>query len=259
LGEGPVAGIDIGSRTVKLALLAGGQLLATRVEYSNHDPLAVCRLMLDGYAGVPTVATGYGRRLFREHWPCEVITEIRAAALGARFLHPRTRTVLDIGGQDTKVVALDGDGAVRKFEMNDRCAAGTGRFLEVMATALSFSMPEFVAAADRAGGTLKLGSMCTVFAESEVVSAVARGHSRAELALGIHRAIADRTAAMLRRLPLEDDVLFCGGGAHNACLRRLVGEQLGRGVHVPADPQVVAAVGCALHAAGSTGRSEGAG
>jgi (R)-2-hydroxyacyl-CoA dehydratese activating ATPase len=245
----PVVGVDIGSRTVKLALLAEGRLLATRVEYSNHDPLEACRRMLDGYAGVPIVATGYGRRLFREHWPCEVITEIRAAALGSRFVHPACRTVLDVGGQDTKVVALDGDGLVRKFEMNDRCAAGTGRFLEVMATALGFTMDEFVAAAGRARGALKLGSMCTVFAESEVVSAVARGHSREELALGIHRAIADRTTAMLRRLALEDDIVFCGGGALNACLHRLVGEQLGRSVHVPADPQVVAAVGCALHAA----------
>lgn len=243
-----VAGIDIGSRTVKLALLANGEIERTAVRDATHDPMAVCRELLDGVAVDRTVATGYGRHLFASHADAEVITEIKAVALGARRLHPACRAILDVGGQDTKVVALDEHGGVRKFEMNDRCAAGTGRFLEVMAVALGYTMAEFVSAAAAAGGARKLNSMCTVFAESEVISEVARGTDRDELALGIHRAIAERSSAMLRRMPLADDVLFCGGAAKNDCLRDLVAVAVGRPLHRTSDPQVVAAVGCALHA-----------
>ena len=242
------AGIDIGSRTVKLAVLAGGKVERAVVRDATHDPMAVCRELLETVVADRIVATGYGRHLFSRHLPCEVITEIRAVALGARFLRPACRAVLDVGGQDTKAVAIDSDGSVRKFEMNDRCAAGTGRFLEVMAVALGYTMEEFVAAASGAPSTRKLNSMCTVFAESEVISAVARGVPRDELAFAIHRAIADRSAAMLRRVPLADEVVFCGGGAKNDCLRELVAAAIGRPLHRAADPQVVAAVGCALHA-----------
>jgi predicted CoA-substrate-specific enzyme activase len=242
------AGIDIGSRTVKLAVVAEGQVERTVVRDATHNPMAVCRERLERVDVDRLGATGYGRHLFARHFDCTVITEILAVALGARFLHPACRAVLDVGGQDTKVVALDVDGCVRKFEMNDRCAAGTGRFLEVMAVALGYTMEEFIVAASAAASTRRLNSMCTVFAESEVISAVARGTPRDELALGIHRAIADRSAAMLRRMPLEEDVLFCGGGARNDCLCELVAAAVGRPLHRTADPQVVAAVGCALHA-----------
>jgi predicted CoA-substrate-specific enzyme activase len=153
---------------------------------------------------------------------------------------------LDIGGQDTKVIALDAEGAVAKFEMNDRCAAGTGRFLEVMATALSYPMAEFVQASLEANGSQSINAMCTVFAESEVISATARGVDRVELARGLHDAVARRAVAMLRRLPLEDEIVFCGGGALNESLRELIATALGREVRLPPSPQTVAALGAAL-------------
>jgi predicted CoA-substrate-specific enzyme activase len=242
------AGIDIGSRTIKLAVLEEGRLAAARVEYNSHDPIEVCRHVLEGVAYDAITATGYGRRLFGRYWECRIITEIRAVALGARLLAPACRTVLDIGGQDTKAVSVAGDGGIRKFEMNDKCAAGTGRFLEVMAAALSYSMNDFISSAQSARRARKVNSMCTVFAESEVISMVSRGAPREEVALGIHQAVAGRAVSMLKRVPVADDILFCGGAALNRCLHRLIEEALGKRVHVPDEPQIVAAIGCALSA-----------
>jgi predicted CoA-substrate-specific enzyme activase len=241
-----VIGLDIGSRTVKRVTVEHGEAIEHRVMPTTHDPLSVCDELLSGRRADRVVATGYGRHLFAEHRGAEVLTEIRAAALGARRLRPGIRTLLDIGGQDTKVMALDADGSVLKFEMNDRCAAGTGRFLEVMATALSYPMAQFVQAGRTAAASRSINAMCTVFAESEVVSATARGVERAELARGLHDAVSRRAGAMLRRLPLEDEIVFCGGGALNACLHELLSNMLGREVHVPPHPQIVAALGAAI-------------
>jgi len=255
-----VIGLDIGSRTVKRVTVDGGEVIEHIVVPNNHDPLAVCDELLSGQRADRVVATGYGRHLFAEHREAETLTEIRAVALGARRVRPGARTLLDIGGQDTKVVSLDAKGSVVKFEMNDRCAAGTGRFLEVMATALSYPMADFVQASRAASGSQSINAMCTVFAESEVVSATARGVDRAELARGLHDAVVRRAVAMLRRLPLEDEIVFCGGGAQNACLHELVARALGREIHVPPEPQIVAALGAALsvdgiHGVGSEGVS----
>ena len=243
-----VIGLDIGSRTVKRVTVEDGALVEHRVAPGTHDPLAVCDALLADQRADRVVATGYGRRLFAAHREAETLTEIRAVALGARHVCPAARTLLDIGGQDTKVVSLRADGAVAKFEMNDRCAAGTGRFLEVMATALSYPMAEFVRAGRETREAQSVNAMCTVFAESEVISATARGVDRAELARGLHEAVVRRALAMLRRVPLEDEVVFCGGGALNACLHQLIAEGLGREVHLPPEPQIVAALGAALSA-----------
>jgi predicted CoA-substrate-specific enzyme activase len=243
-----VIGLDIGSRTVKRVTVEDGELLGHRVVSNNHDPLSVCDELLSGHGADRVVATGYGRHLYAEHRDADVVTEIRAVTLGARHLIPGTRTLLDIGGQDTKVIALDPGGSIAKFEMNDRCAAGTGRFLEVMATALSYPMAAFVDAGRSATGSQSINAMCTVFAESEVISSTARGADRAELARGLHEAVARRATSMLRRLPLEDHVVFCGGGALNACLHELIASALRREIRVPPEPQIVAALGAALSA-----------
>ena len=255
-----IIGLDIGSQTVKRVAVEDGTVMNHIVVPNNHDPLTVCDELLSGQRADRVVATGYGRHLFAEHREAETLTEIRAVALGARRVCPGARTVLDIGGQDTKVVSLDAKGAVAKFEMNDRCAAGTGRFLEMMATALSYPMADFVRASREASGSQSINAMCTVFAESEVVSATARGVDRAELARGLHDAVVRRAVAMLRRLPLEDEIVFCGGGALNACLHELVARALGREIHVPPEPQIVAALGAAIsvdgvHYSGSSGGS----
>jgi len=241
-----VIGLDIGSRTIKRVILEDGELVDHRVLPGTHDPLAVCDELLAGHEADRVVATGYGRRLFAEHREADVITEIRAVALGVRHVHPTAGSLLDIGGQDTKVISIRSDGQVGKFEMNDRCAAGTGRFLEVMATALSYTMEEFVRAGLEAPRAQAINAMCTVFAESEVISATARGVDRAAMARGLHEAVTRRALAMLRRLELREDIVFCGGGALNGCLRRFLSEELGREVHVPSQPQILAALGAAL-------------
>jgi len=243
-----VIGLDIGSRTVKRVTLDDGVVVDHRVVPGSHDPLAVCDALLAGQRTDRVVATGYGRRLFAQHRQAETLTEIRAVALGARHVRPAARTLLDIGGQDTKVVALREDGSVAKFDMNDRCAAGTGRFLEVMATALSYPMDAFVQAGRQSGTAQPVHAMCTVFAESEVISATARGVDRAALARGLHEAVVRRSVAMLRRVPIADEIVFCGGGALNACLHQLIAEALGRQIHLPPNPQIVAALGAALSA-----------
>jgi (R)-2-hydroxyacyl-CoA dehydratese activating ATPase len=245
------AGIDIGSRAIKLVLMDSGRVVLRAVEDTGSDPLAICRRLLDGVACDAITATGYGRHLFKEHWPAaEVISEIKAVAVGATSLVPGCRTIVDIGGQDTKAIALDPAGKVQKFAMNDRCAAGTGQFLEMMATALAYTREEFVTAAGQAARAQRLSSMCTVFAQSEVVSLIARGASKEEMALGVHQSIANRAAALAGGVPVEGPVVFTGGCAHNPCLVSLISEALKHPLRVPESPQTVAALGCAIHGGG---------
>ena len=243
-------GIDIGSRAIKLVLVEDGRVAHDAVADTGSDPLTVCRQLLAGLAYDRITSTGYGRHLFKEHWPdAEVVSEIKAVACGATALVPGCRTVVDIGGQDSKAIALDGAGRVQKFVMNDRCAAGTGQFLELMATTLAYTRAEFEAAARRAARSQKLSSMCSVFAQSEVVSLIARGAAREEMALGVHEAIATRTGALVGGVPVAPPVVFTGGCAQNQCLVRLLAAAVKQPLQVPASPQTTAALGCALQAA----------
>jgi predicted CoA-substrate-specific enzyme activase len=221
-----IIGLDIGSRTVKRVTVDDGEATDHLVVPNNYDPLAVCDELLSGQRADRVVATGYSRHLYAEYRDAATLTEIRAVALGARRVYPRARTLLDIGGQDTKVISLDAEGAVVKFEMNDRCAAGTGRFLEVMATALSYPMDDFVRASREANSSRTINAMCTVFAESEVVSATARGVDRAELARGLHEAVACRSrmissfAVAARSMPVCTSWSPRHSVAKFTCLRR---------------------------------------
>lgn len=242
------AGIDIGSRTVKLVVVEDGDLALVRKALNLHDPLEAASRLVRGVKYDTIVATGYGRHLFGGIHDCAVISEIKAFALGARAILPRCRLILDIGGQDTKAISLTAEGEMNKFEMNDKCAAGTGRFLEVMAAALGYSLEEFSRAALSAERAEKINSMCTVFAESEVISLTARGAARHEVALGIHKAIVSRAVALLRRVSAAQEVFFAGGVALNECMSVLIGRELGVPVFVPPEPQIVGAFGAALHA-----------
>lgn len=240
------AGVDLGSRAVKVALLEDGRLADLRLAPGGWDPLQTCDQLLAGERWDAMVVTGYGRHLGSRHYGCPALTEIKAVALAAAALHPEARGVVDVGGQDTKALRLDAAGRLQKFVMNDRCAAGTGRFLEVMATAMGLRLDEFVAAALAAPAAESLSSMCAVFAESEVVSHISRGASRDSLALGIHRSVAQRVLALARSLGLGGDgpVLFTGGGALNGCLERELAADLD--LRVPEHAQHLAAWGCAL-------------
>ena len=242
------AGIDIGSRTIKLAVLENGRLVLSRKSVTSHDPLKMARELMAGATFDRITATGYGRHLIKGHLTCPVISEITAFVRGARFFSDDCGSILDIGGQDTKAISLDDKGNLCKFEMNDRCAAGTGRFLEVMATVLGFTLEEFSAAALSAKRAEKINSMCTVFAESEVVSLISEGADRNEVALGIHRAIISRSAGLLKRVAPAGKIFFAGGVALNDCARTLLEKDTGRPVFVPPDPQIVGAVGAALGA-----------
>ena len=243
------AGIDIGSRTVKFAVIEDGRLVLSRKSATSHNPLGVAHDLLLGVDYDRVTATGYGRHLIKGHLDCPVISEITAFVRGSRFFSNDCASILDIGGQDTKAISLDQEGNLCKFEMNDRCAAGTGRFLEVMATVLGFTLEEFSDAALLATRAEKINSMCTVFAESEVVSLVTQGAARNEVALGIHKAIISRSAVLLNRVAPEGRIFFAGGVALNRCARTLLEQETRRPVFVPPDPQIVGAVGAALAAA----------
>ncbi len=240
------AGIDIGSRTVKLAVLQDGRLVTSKKNENSFDPLAVCRELLADESYDVLVATGYGRHLFSHNFGVPVVSEIKASAVGARWLHPACRTVIDLGGQDTKAISLDSRGRLLRFEMNDKCAAGTGRFVEVIAMALACGLTEFGALAQSAEKGYTISSTCTVFAESEVVGLIARGIDRSQVARGVVDSIAVRTTSLVQRVGVVADVLFVGGVAWNAAMRDVLAERLGVSVHVPDDPQMVAAIGCAL-------------
>ncbi len=245
-----VVGIDIGSRSIELVVLdSGGPVRQVKVP-TTFDPLGQCRKLMEWTGGMRVVATGYGRKLFAESFRLEkvsAITEIQAYALGTRYLHPEAKIVLDIGGQDTKVISLSDTGKVVKFEMNDRCAAGTGKFLEFMATALQVPLEEFGGFALGSDRRVQISSMCTVFAESEATSLMARGERPENIAMGLHAAIVQRTAAMLRRVGISTPLVFAGGVAHNLCVRQLLEEELRQPVIVPENPDMVGALGAALY------------
>jgi predicted CoA-substrate-specific enzyme activase len=239
------AGLDIGSRTIVLVEFHEG-LKDYAILDTGPDPVHRCQRLLDGKTYQRVVATGYGRHLATATLAHEAVSEIKAYAVGARHLYQDCRTVIDVGGQDCKATLLSEDGDVRKFEMNDRCAAGTGRFLEVMARALELDVSQLGGHALSATRMTPVNSLCTVFAESEVVSLIARGEDSRTIALGLHEAIATRIAGMVRRVGPTERVVFAGGGALNPCLRRLLGQKLGVDLTVPAQPQIVGALGAAL-------------
>ena len=246
-------GLDLGSRTTKVALVEDGKLVDFRIADTGTDPLARARELLSSLIPnpqslIPTIATGYGRHLARERLGFPVITEIKAHALGASRLFPSCRTVIDIGGQDSKVIRVE-NGRQVNFEMNDRCAAGTGRFLEVMAMTLGYTVAEFGAEALKGREPVSISSMCTVFSESEVISLIARGLDRHSIALGLHQSIVSRLVAMVGRVGAESEVVLSGGVAHNPCIRSLLERSLGLSLSVPDEPQAVGALGAALSAA----------
>ncbi len=239
------AGLDVGSRTIKLVILDGSAPDSCILE-TGANPLRRCQELLTGRRYDRLVVTGYGRYLVAPSTGGEIVSEIKACAVGARYLYPDCHTVIDVGGQDSKAILLSANGEVRKFEMNDRCAAGTGRFLEAMANSLEVNIDKLGDLALSASRVVQINSLCTVFAESEVVSLIARGEESSAIALGLHEAIATRIAGMVRRIGPKERVIFGGGAALNKCLCRLLSEKLGFELTVPEKPQSVGALGAAL-------------
>ena len=248
-------GIDLGSRTIEVVIVEDGRLVVNRQTETGFEPVKQAESLLGDEKRDHVLATGYGRHLFAatHDKKSRTVTEIKAVAAGCRALFPEVDLILDIGGQDSKVIALHPDGRVKKFEMNDRCAAGTGKFLELTAMSLGFPLDQFGQEALKAKKQLQINSMCAVFAESEVTSMVGRGENRRDIALGLHRSIANRAVSMMKRFSLSGATIgFVGGVAWNPCVCRLLEEQLKTTVLVPENPQMVGAYGAALIAAGES-------
>ncbi len=250
-----VAGVDIGSITTE-ALLFDKQkgILGYTILPTGADSRKTAEAALDKVLARPgikssdvsyVIATGCGRK--RAEFAKESVTEITCIARGAGFLFPDAKTIIDIGGQDTKVIRVDGRGRVIEFEMNDKCAAGTGRFIEVMANALNVELKKIGELSQSHKKELTISSICTVFAESEVISLVSEGQELEDIVYGIHRAIADRTMGLINRLGgVQEKVVMCGGVAKNSGVVKALEAALGAPIATSEEPQIVGALGAAL-------------
>lgn len=250
-------GIDVGSSTTKIALMNSGEVVGSRVQATGvHCGETVENALgsLLGETGLmrqdicKTVATGYGRRLIA--FADEIISEITANVRGTSWScgEPENpvRTIINIGGQDSKVIAVDGFGVTENFAMNDKCAAGTGRFLETVARILEINLTELGPLAMKAAVPLKINATCAVFAESEIISLLARKKEAAEIAAGAHFAVARRLVRMARRVGITEPVAFDGGPALNRGLVRAIEDELAVDILVPRQPQITTAIGAAL-------------
>lgn len=248
------AGIDIGSLVTKAVLLKDEKIVGYSIVDSRADPKRAGEQALSealGKAGCRRkdikfmVATGYGRISFP--FVDRTVTELICHAKGAHWLNPSARTVIDIGGQDSKVIKLDYRGKMVDFAMNDKCAAGTGRFLEVMARALGIDLASMGEFSLRSNKPCSLSSTCTVFAESEVISLIASGARKENIVAGLHTSIARRVGNMAKSLGAEKEVVFVGGVAKNIGVKKALQEFLGfEFAHINEDPQICGAIGAAL-------------
>jgi predicted CoA-substrate-specific enzyme activase len=251
------AGIDIGSITTKAALIAEGKIRGTKVIFTGYNAEQagtnvyeelLKELGIEKSDVGRVVSTGYGRNSVK--FMDKAMTEIICHGVGAHYLNPRARSVIDIGGQDSKAIILDEKGKVKNFAMNDKCAAGTGRFLEVMARALEVDLDGFGALSLRAGDPSRISSLCTVFAESEVISLISKGEKRENIIAGIHESIAARIAAMANRLRIAPLVVMTGGVAKNIGVVKALERKIGMAVEVSEYAQVNGAIGAAILATG---------
>jgi len=250
-----VAGLDIGSLTIKAVIFEENKIKGFTIVPTGADAnkltkdcleLTLKRTGNDFKDLQAIVATGYGR--ISVPFTDKSITEITCHAIGANWLNPDTRTVIDIGGQDSKVISVDQDGRVVDFVMNDKCAAGTGRFLEVMANALGVKTEELGNESLKSKKKITISSMCTVFAESEVISLIAEGCAKEDIIRGLHEAISNRICSMACRLRLENTIALTGGVAKNIGMVHALKKRLKAKVYVPEEPQIVGALGAAIAA-----------
>lgn len=249
-----VSGIDIGSVSAKAVIMdEAGQVVAYSIRPTGTGGKKTADAVMGGAlekAGLTladisfTIATGYGRLLVS--FASLELTEITCHARGAHRLLPQVRTVIDIGGQDSKIICLNERGSVINFALNDKCAAGTGRFLEVMARALDVDLDKMGELSLMPCRDLTVSSICTVFAESEVVSLVASGEEPADILAAVHRSIARRILGMTASQGLKEKVAMSGGVAKNIGVIRAIESELGTKLIVPPEAQIVGALGAAV-------------
>ena len=251
------AGIDIGSLSTDVVILSDTSILAYSIiptlSSGEKAAIAAYNQALD-IAGIKRddvstiVSTGYGRTGI--DFANRVVTEITCHALGAKWLFPQANTVIDIGGQDSKVIRLSEDGRVDDFSMNDKCAAGTGRFLEVMARSLDTDLDSLGRLSNESNSEVRISSTCTVFAESEVVALVASGTKKQDIIKGLHNSVAERIFGMVARLRAKEPFVMTGGVAKNSGVVSAVEERLNVKLLLPDEPQIVGALGAAIIARG---------
>ena len=250
------AGIDAGSRAIKIALVnaTGDHVVATGacdqgVNQAERADALLSQILetrsLARNAIAAMIATGYGRHAIAIADASQTVTEITCHACGVHFLHPATAAVIDIGGQDSKFILLEREGRVVDFAMNDRCAAGTGRFLEVVATRLGVPIALLGEAAKAADKPAAISSTCVVFAESEMIGLLAAGERPENIVAGVCASIACRVAAMAGRIP-EGDIVFTGGVARIAGMDAALAAALKHPVSLASDPCMTGAIGAAI-------------
>ncbi len=246
-------GIDVGSITAKAAVIRDGEVVAHKLIMTGYNTRKAGEKVLeavikesgvDRSAVAAIISTGYGRNSVVV--ADKTVTEITCHAMGAHHLNPAARSVIDIGGQDSKAIALDESGSVKDFAMNDKCAAGTGRFLEVMARALEVDLDDFGHFSIKADQPSKISSLCTVFAESEVISLISKGEERENIIAGIHESIAARVVAMAGRTGLKAPIMMTGGVAKNIGVVKALEDKIGQPIEVSPHSQVTGAIGAAL-------------
>ncbi len=247
-------GLDVGSLVTKAVILNDKEILSWSIEDSRSNPGKAAKKTLKKALEASnicqdeisfTVGTGYGRVAL--DFVNKTVTELTCHAKGAHWLNPMVRTVIDIGGQDSKVIKLDSEGNMLDFAMNDKCAAGTGRFLEVMANALEVDLEELGPVSLNSIKPCMINNTCTVFAETEVISLIASGAKTDDISAGLHQAIALRVGNMAKKIGLENDVLFVGGVAKNSGVKSALEKVLGiKFAQSEYDPQITGALGAAL-------------
>jgi len=250
-----VAGCDVGSLSAKALIMQGDEIIASAVIFSKPDPAESAVEVMGralAQAGIKQadigycVGTGYGRE--RIPFANSVESEITCHGRGAQFLMPQVRLVVDIGGQDAKAIRLDANGNVMRFAYNDRCASGTGRFLEIMAGALDIEIQDMGTLSAQAKNPVAISNQCVVFAETEIISLINAGKDKADIVSGLHRSLANRVAALANGIELEKEVTMTGGVAKNRGMFTALEQALGLKITPmeKTDPQVIGALGAAL-------------
>ena len=255
------AGVDIGAATAKAVILnSGKEILSFSIIPTGHSVAQAGEAIINETlekAGLSfkdlkyIISTGYGRKAVL--YADKPVTEIMCHAAGAYFMMPQARTIIDIGGQDSKAIGLDDNGNVIDFVMNDKCAAGTGRFLEVMAGVLGLNVNDLGAVSLTSQDPCEISSTCTIFAESEVVSLRAEGRTREDLICGIHKAMSHRVAIMAKPVGIRQEIVFTGGVAKNSGMKHALELEMGPKISIPEEPQIMGALGAAILAQAQVG------
>ena len=251
------AGCDVGSTYTKAVILdEQGNIVAhttIRSKINSEQSAVAAMAEVCEKAGLKDskdlsylIGTGYGRN--KVPFADENISEISCHAMGVHVTDPSVKAIIDIGGQDVKAISVGPNGIVKRFFMNDKCAAGTGRFLEVMAKILGVDISKLAAIDEKADYAATISSTCTVFAESEVISQLSKGEKMQNIVAGIHQSVASKAAALAGRCGVEDDVVLTGGVAKNAGILRALEKELDRRVLVAPAPQITGAIGAAIYA-----------